>query len=81
MEKQSCTECLKAPEIAYSLLVTLAPMALEIFHRDLTNRVCLGHVWPSSGGSCMRSVCAMMLHDKPSTSVDTIRGYTPPQRR
>jgi hypothetical protein len=38
-EKQSCTECLKAREIAYMPLVTLAPMASEIYHRDLTNRV------------------------------------------
>ena len=26
-------------------LVTRTPLALEISHRDLTNRVGLGHVW------------------------------------
>jgi hypothetical protein len=38
-EKPSCTECMKAREIAYMPLVTLALMASEIDHRDLTNRV------------------------------------------
>jgi hypothetical protein len=30
---------MKAREIAYMPLVTLSPMASEIYHRDLTNRV------------------------------------------
>jgi hypothetical protein len=38
-EKQSRTECMKAREIAYMPLPTLAPMASEIYHCDLTNRV------------------------------------------
>jgi Peptidase propeptide and YPEB domain len=39
-EKRSCTERLKGREIAYMPVVTLTPMASEIDHRNLTNRVC-----------------------------------------
>jgi hypothetical protein len=39
-EKQPCIQRLKVREIEYIPLVTLTPMALEIDHHDLTNRVC-----------------------------------------
>ena len=43
LEKRPCTRCLKA-ETGYIPLVKLTPMALEIDHRDLPNRVGRGHV-------------------------------------
>jgi hypothetical protein len=46
-EKRSYIERLKGKEIAYIPLVTLTPMALEIGHRDLPNRVSRGQVWAS----------------------------------
>jgi hypothetical protein len=42
LDKRSCLLHLKARETEYIPLVKLTPMVLEIDHRDLTNRVCLG---------------------------------------
>jgi hypothetical protein len=43
-EKQSYIECLMVREIAYTPLVTLPPIASEIYDRDLTKRVSVGQV-------------------------------------
>jgi hypothetical protein len=45
---------LKAREIAYMPLVTLAPMASEIYHCDLTNRVTISLTPVRSALDCTR---------------------------
>ena len=47
-EKWSCIQHLKVSEIESMSLVTLTTRALEIEHRELPNRVCVGPVWRSA---------------------------------